>query len=96
MPLEVKQTVIKRLEEGATQASVAKDLDVSLSTVASWWRKKESILGSAKNLTNSDADSPGLNEHELNTTTPHLNYQIDEACQEVRKSARRLTRVQEG
>ena len=78
MPLEVKQTVIKRLEEGATQASVAKDLDVSLSTVASWWRKKESILGSAKNLTNSDADSPGLNEHELNTTTPHMNYQIDD------------------
>jgi len=44
MPLEVKQSVIKRIEEGATQVEVARDLDMSLSTVASWWRKKETIL----------------------------------------------------
>ena len=46
MPLEVKQTAIRRLEQGVTQATVARDLDVSLSTVASWWRKKDNILGS--------------------------------------------------
>ena len=46
MPLEVKQTAIRRLEQGVSQATVARDLDVSLSTVASWWRKKDNILGS--------------------------------------------------
>ena len=45
MPLEVKQTALRRLEAGLTQAVVARDLGVSLSTVASWWRKKDSILG---------------------------------------------------
>ena len=45
MPLEVKQGAVRRLEAGVTQATVARDLDVSLSTVASWWRKKDSILG---------------------------------------------------
>ena len=45
MPLEVKQSAVRRLEAGVTQATVARDLDVSLSTVASWWRKKDSILG---------------------------------------------------
>merc|ERR1719150_1207615 len=44
MPVEVKQTAIRRLEAGVTQAVVARDLDVSLSTVASWWRKKNNIL----------------------------------------------------
>ena len=44
MPVEVKQTAIRRLEAGVTQAVVARDLDVSLSTVASWWRKKDNIL----------------------------------------------------
>ena len=51
MPLEVKQTAIRRLEDGATQSLVAKDLDVSLSTVASWWRKKDSILGTSQTTT---------------------------------------------
>ena len=48
MPLEVKQTALRRLEAGLTQAVVARDLDVSLSTVASWWRKKDSLLGVTK------------------------------------------------
>ena len=44
MPLEVKQSAIQRIEEGTSQVTVAKDLHVSLSTVASWWRRKEFIM----------------------------------------------------
>ena len=51
MPVEVKQTAIRRLEQGVTQAVVARDLDVPLSTVASWWRKKENILATRSDST---------------------------------------------
>ena len=44
MPLEVKQSAIRRMQDGISQGEVAKDLDISLSTVASWWRKKDSII----------------------------------------------------
>jgi len=59
MPLEVKQSAIRRMETGATQALVAKDLDVSLSTVATWWRKKDTILGNTS-----------INEKKIEEKTP--------------------------
>ena len=45
MPREVKQSAVRRIQSGVSQSEVAKDLDVSLSTVASWWRKRLTLLG---------------------------------------------------
>jgi hypothetical protein len=39
-PREVKLDAIKLMEEGKTQAEVAKDLNCSVSTVASWWHRR--------------------------------------------------------
>ena len=61
MPMEVKQTAIRRLEQGITQATVARDLDVSLSTVASWWRKKDNIL---RSVSDSSEHKPEEEEEE--------------------------------
>jgi len=45
MPLEVKQEVIQRIKKGESQVTVARDLDLSVSTVSSWWRKKKALMG---------------------------------------------------
>ena len=81
MPLEVKQTALRRLEAGLTQAVVARDLGVSLSTVASWWRKKDSILGvisintEAEDCLNSPSESntisSDIQEQNLSHDLPH-------------------------
>ena len=42
-PLEVKLGAIERIQSGDPQATVARDLQVSVSTVASWWKAKEKL-----------------------------------------------------
>ena len=44
MPIEVKQEAIQRINDGESQVAVARDLDISVSTISSWWRKKDSLL----------------------------------------------------
>ena len=50
-PVEVKLEAIKRIEGGDPQATVARDLEVSVSTVASWWKGKDKLMGQSKNGT---------------------------------------------
>ena len=45
-PIEVKISAIKRIEEGSTQVEVARDLECPVSTVASWWQRRQSLVGS--------------------------------------------------
>ena len=54
-PLEVKADAIKRVKAGVTQVEVAKDLQCPLSTVASWWQKRNYYLSlhTRKNKKNS-------------------------------------------
>ena len=44
MPIEVKQEAIQRINDGESQVAVARDLDISVSTISSWWRKKDALL----------------------------------------------------
>ena len=44
MPLEVKQEALRKILAGESQASVARHLDLPVSTVSTWWRKRETIL----------------------------------------------------
>jgi transposase-like protein len=44
MPLEVKQEALRKILAGESQASVARDLDLPVSTVSTWWRKKDLLL----------------------------------------------------
>ena len=93
MPLEVKQTALRRLEAGLTQAVVARDLGVSLSTVASWWRKKDSILGvtniGSEDFLNSTSESnslgPDVQDSNVQTPSPETN-KPDEIDEEVMSS----------
>lgn len=43
-PLEVKACAIQRIRDGETQVQVARDLQCPVSTVASWWHRRASIL----------------------------------------------------
>ena len=43
-PLEVKSCAIQRIKDGATKVQVARDLGCPLSTVASWWHRRSSIV----------------------------------------------------
>lgn len=45
-PLEVKACAIQRIRDGETQVQVARDLQCPVSTVASWWHRRASILAS--------------------------------------------------
>jgi len=47
-PLEVKASAVKRILEGEGQSQVARDLQCPLSTVASWWAKRENLLSKAR------------------------------------------------
>jgi len=76
MPLEVKQSAIRRMETGVTQALVAKDLDVSLSTVAAWWRKKDVILGNSSNGENKVEEK--IHEQNGVKSEPPTTSQIDD------------------
>ena len=42
-PREVKQDAIKLIYDGKSQSEVAKDLNCSLSTVASWWQRRHTL-----------------------------------------------------
>ena len=46
-PLEVKSCAIQRIKDGATKVQVARDLGCPLSTVASWWHRRSSIVPDA-------------------------------------------------
>merc|ERR1719445_2698451 len=76
MPIEVKQTALRRLEAGLTQAVVAGDLGVSMSTVASWWRKKDSILGvnniGSEDLLNSASESNSKSSEGQDNNPSHV------------------------
>ena len=65
-PLEVKACAIQRIKDGATKVQVARDLGAPLSTVASWWHRRSSIVPDATpEDTNSDSASVSSAEHEL-------------------------------
>lgn len=59
-PLEVRLFAIDRIRNGVSQVQVAKDLDCPVSTVASWWCKRElirSALGASSEGENLDSTS---------------------------------------
>ena len=43
-PIEVKACAVQRILDGETQVQVARDLDCPVSTIASWWHRRASIL----------------------------------------------------
>ena len=47
-PREVRFHAIQQMEEGKTQAGIAKDLNCSISTVASWWHRRNSISAKSR------------------------------------------------
>ena len=67
MPLDVKREAILKIVKGESQASVARDLDLSVSTVASWWRKKETIISTEELSTQINTENKAT-KPELGTT----------------------------
>jgi len=106
MPLEVKQSAIRRIEEGTTQVVVARDLDMSLSTIASWWRKKDLILqnienGQSKNLvlkdrTDKEYKTTVLNKEPNQDTIEHIDPIIEPTVNDVvQNNAEQEVKIQE-
>lgn len=59
-PMEVKACAVQRILDGATQVQVARDLQCPVSTVASWWHRRTSIIPSLASedvAVNGDAQS---------------------------------------
>lgn len=77
MPLEVKQEALRRILAGESQASVARHLDTPVSTIATWWRKRETILSPAELLTEQQqgGEFPDQTVQELESA-----FIIEEAC----------------
>jgi transposase-like protein len=46
-PLEVKLGAVRRIEEGDKLTAVARDLGCPVSTVASWWNRKDAIVAAS-------------------------------------------------
>eukprot|EP00095_Tigriopus_kingsejongensis_P012720 maker-scaffold43_size480169-snap-gene-1.18 protein:Tk12720 transcript:maker-scaffold43_size480169-snap-gene-1.18-mRNA-1 annotation:"PREDICTED: uncharacterized protein LOC100574986 isoform X3" len=47
-PKEVKINALQRILDGETQAQVARDLQCPMSTVSTWWKKRDSLLNPEK------------------------------------------------
>ena len=64
MPLGVKREAVTKIINGESQASVARDLDISVSTVSTWWRKRESILSTEElsNEAGEEIEDPSVDE----------------------------------
>ena len=64
MPLDVKREAVTKIMNGESQASVARDLDISVSTVSTWWRKRESILSTEElsNEAGEEIEDPSVDE----------------------------------
>lgn len=74
-PLEVKACAIERINSGATQVQVARDLHCPVSTVASWWQRRHTITKSVE-IEPSEYDKKLDQEDRkelLNTMKQHFN-----------------------
>lgn len=59
-PVEVKACAIQRIVDGETQAQVARDLDCPVSTIASWWHRRASILPNLAVDSSAQSDSASV------------------------------------
>ena len=59
-PVEVKACAIQRIVDGETQAQVARDLDCPVSTIASWWHRRASILPNLSVDSSAQSDSASV------------------------------------
>lgn len=59
-PVEVKACAIQRIVDGETQVQVARDLDCPVSTIASWWHRRASILPNLAVDSSTQSDSASV------------------------------------
>ncbi len=84
--LDLRERVLQKLEEGDTQAEVAEQFGISLSTVEKWWRRwrdTDSIVplpsghGPARTLAVCETDLRRLVKHQPDATLSELCVQIE-------------------
>merc|ERR1711997_491150 len=63
-PVEVKACAIQRIRDGETKVQVARDLQCPISTVASWWHRRASIVPELASEVNSDSAVSSATESE--------------------------------